>query len=227
MNNATRFGSALWAGVLLLVLGGASRAVAQETEQEQTPAASVATTMPTTAKAERGELDPRTVRELERAAGKDRKRATRVRVVVYGGTGVGRRAAAVLLAEEWGRSLYRVDLDEVVSRYIGETEKNLARVFERASERGEVLFFDEADALFGKRTGVRDAHDRYANLEVAYLIAQAEAAGVPLVVGLRRDRPRLREGADDWRVVAVREREGRDGRRDDRGGSAGADEEPR
>jgi SpoVK/Ycf46/Vps4 family AAA+-type ATPase len=189
--------------VVFLVLVGVSPAAAQEPGEAS--AARVVTATSTKAEVERGELDPRTVRELERAAGKDRKRATTVRVVVYGGTGVGRRAAAVLLAEEWGRSLYRVDLDEVVSRYIGETEKNLARLFSRASERGEVLFFDEADALFGKRTEVRDAHDRYANIEVAYLLAQARAAGVPLVVGVRRERPSLRDGYEGWRVVRLRD----------------------
>ena len=63
-----------------------------------------------------------------------------------------------------------VDLSTVVSKYIGETEKNLRRVFERAAESGAALFFDEADALFGKRTGAKEAHDRYANLEVAYIL---------------------------------------------------------
>ncbi|MEN8239958.1 MAG: ATP-binding protein, partial [Actinomycetota bacterium] len=71
--------------------------------------------------------------------------------------------------------LFRVDLSQVVSKYIGETEKNLARVFERASNNDVILFFDEADALFGKRTGVKDAHDRYANIEVSHLMNQIEA----------------------------------------------------
>jgi hypothetical protein len=81
-----------------------------------------------------------------------------------------------------------VDLDRVVSRYIGETEKNLSRLFDRAERSGEILLFDEADALFGKRTEVRDAHDRYANQEVSYLVQKmARERGVP--VRWRRRRP--------------------------------------
>lgn len=81
---------------------------------------------------------------------------------------------------QWiGRQLnlevYRVALSGVVSKYIGETEKNLGRIFEAASLSGQILFFDEADALFGKRTGVKDSHDRYANQEVSYLLQRIEA----------------------------------------------------
>jgi SpoVK/Ycf46/Vps4 family AAA+-type ATPase len=83
--------------------------------------------------------------------------------------------AAEALASELGRELYRVDLSQVVSKYIGETEKNLRQLFDAAESRGAVLFFDEADALFGKRTDVKDAHDRYANLEVSHLIERLEA----------------------------------------------------
>src|SRR5690606_19466901 len=71
--------------------------------------------------------------------------------------------------------LYRIDLSRVVSKYIGETEKNLARVFDAAEEGGAILLFDEADALFGKRTEVKDSHDRYANIEVSYLLQRMEA----------------------------------------------------
>ena len=67
--------------------------------------------------------------------------------------------------------LYRIDLSQVVSKYIGETEKNLRRVFDAAEEGGAILLFDEADALFGKRSEVKDSHDRYANVEVSYLLA--------------------------------------------------------
>ncbi|MBV9596853.1 MAG: ATP-binding protein, partial [Chloroflexi bacterium] len=70
--------------------------------------------------------------------------------------------------------LYRIDLSQVVSKYIGETEKNLRRIFDAADEAGAVLLFDEADALFGKRTEVRDSHDRYANIEVSYLLQRME-----------------------------------------------------
>jgi SpoVK/Ycf46/Vps4 family AAA+-type ATPase len=80
-----------------------------------------------------------------------------------------------VLANELGLDLYRIDLSQVVSKYIGETEKNLRRVFDAAESGGAILLFDEADALFGKRTEVRDSHDRYANIEVSYLLQRMEA----------------------------------------------------
>jgi SpoVK/Ycf46/Vps4 family AAA+-type ATPase len=83
--------------------------------------------------------------------------------------------AAEVIARELRTSLYRVSLNNVVSKYIGETEKNLSRIFEDAQKKGWILFFDEADALFGKRSEVKDSHDRYANVEVSYLLAQIEA----------------------------------------------------
>jgi SpoVK/Ycf46/Vps4 family AAA+-type ATPase len=83
--------------------------------------------------------------------------------------------AAKALAGTVGDDLYRVDLSQVVSRSIGETEKNLGRVFDPAEARDWILFFDEADALFGKRTDVKDSHDRYANQEVSYLLQRIDA----------------------------------------------------
>ena len=83
--------------------------------------------------------------------------------------------AAEVVAGELGLDLYKVDLSSVVSKYIGETEKNLERIFTAAARGRRVLFFDEADALFGKRSEVADAHDRYANIEVAYLLQRMEA----------------------------------------------------
>jgi hypothetical protein len=91
-----------------------------------------------------------------------------------GQSGTGKTMAAEVIAAELGLDLYKIDLATVVSKYIGETEKNLARVFAEAESSGTVLFFDEADALFGKRSEVKDAHDRYANLEVAYLLQRME-----------------------------------------------------
>lgn len=82
--------------------------------------------------------------------------------------------AAEVLARELRLDLYRVDLAAMVSKYIGETEKNLRRVFDAAEECGAVLLFDEADALFGKRSEVKDSHDRYANIEVSYLLQRME-----------------------------------------------------
>lgn len=83
--------------------------------------------------------------------------------------------AAEVLARDLRLSLYRIDLSAVVSKYIGETEKNLRRVFEAAEQGAAVLFFDEADALFGKRSEVKDSHDRYANIEVNYLLQRMES----------------------------------------------------
>jgi SpoVK/Ycf46/Vps4 family AAA+-type ATPase len=91
-----------------------------------------------------------------------------------GGSGTGKTLAAEVLAHELGLDLYRIDLSAVVSKYIGETEKNLRRIFDAAEEGGAVLLFDEADALFGKRSEVKDSHDRYANIEVGYLLQRME-----------------------------------------------------
>jgi SpoVK/Ycf46/Vps4 family AAA+-type ATPase len=91
-----------------------------------------------------------------------------------GGPGTGKTMAAQVLARELGLELFRVDLSRVMSKYIGETEKNLSRLFDDARASGAILFFDEADALFGKRTEVKDAHDRYANLEIGYLLQRME-----------------------------------------------------
>ena len=92
-----------------------------------------------------------------------------------GPSGTGKTLAAEILANELRLDLFRVDLSAVVSKYIGETEKNLRRVFDAAEEGGAVLLFDEADALFGKRSEVKDSHDRYANVEVSYLLQRMEA----------------------------------------------------
>lgn len=98
-----------------------------------------------------------------------------VSALFAGPSGVGKTLAAEVLANDLALDLYRIDLAAVVSKYIGETEKNLSRIFNAAEESGAVLLFDEADALFGKRSEVRDSHDRYANLEVAYLLQRMEA----------------------------------------------------
>jgi len=92
-----------------------------------------------------------------------------------GASGTGKTMAAEVLANELRLDLYRIDLSQVVSKYIGETEKNLRRVFDAAEEGGAILLFDEADALFGKRSEVKDSHDRYANIEVSYLLQRMES----------------------------------------------------
>ena len=98
-----------------------------------------------------------------------------ISVLFAGASGTGKTMAAEVLANELKLDLYRIDLSAVVSKYIGETEKNLRRVFDAAEEGGAILLFDEADALFGKRSEVKDSHDRYANIEVSYLLQRMEA----------------------------------------------------
>ncbi|NER97011.1 MAG: ATP-binding protein, partial [Symploca sp. SIO1B1] len=92
-----------------------------------------------------------------------------------GESGTGKTMAAEVIAKDLGLHLYRIDLATVVNKYIGETEKNLRRLFDAAEDGGAILFFDEADALFGKRSEVKDAHDRYANIEINYLLQRLEA----------------------------------------------------
>lgn len=91
-----------------------------------------------------------------------------------GPSGTGKTMAADVIANELGLDLYKIDLSQVVSKYIGETEKNLNRIFTEAQTSNAILFFDEADALFGKRSEVKDAHDRYANIEIGYLLQKME-----------------------------------------------------
>jgi AAA+ superfamily predicted ATPase len=97
------------------------------------------------------------------------------RVLFYGPPGTGKTLTATLLGKYTGRDVFRIDLSRVISKYIGETEKSLARLFDKAQNKNWILFFDEADALFGKRTEIRDAHDKYANQEVAYLLQRIES----------------------------------------------------
>ncbi|HXI26415.1 MAG TPA: ATP-binding protein [Pyrinomonadaceae bacterium] len=92
-----------------------------------------------------------------------------------GESGTGKTMAAEVLANDLRLNLYRIDLSAVVSKYIGETEKNLRKLFDAAERGGAILFFDEADALFGKRSEVKDSHDRYANIEINYLLQRMEA----------------------------------------------------
>lgn len=96
------------------------------------------------------------------------------RALFYGPPGTGKTLTAMLLGKHTGKDVFRVDLSRVVSKYIGETEKNLSRLFDKAEHKDWILFFDEADALFGKRTDIRDAHDKYANQEIAYLLQRIE-----------------------------------------------------
>jgi AAA+ superfamily predicted ATPase len=101
-------------------------------------------------------------------------RGMSITALFAGSSGTGKTMAAEVMAAELKLDLYRIDLSQVVSKYIGETEKNLRRVFDAAEEGGAILLFDEADALFGKRSEVKDSHDRYANIEVSYLLQRME-----------------------------------------------------
>ncbi len=109
-----------------------------------------------------------------------------------GGPGTGKTMAAEVIATDLGLDLYRIDLSQIVSKYIGETEKNLDRIFQAAESANAILFFDEADALFGKRSDVKDAHDRYANIEVGYLLQKIET-----YEGLAILATNLRQNLDD------------------------------
>ena len=130
------------------------------------------------------------VKTLREIAGQVRQRATvyekwgfaaksarglGISALFAGASGTGKTMAAEVLANELNLDLYQIDLSALVSKYIGETEKNLRRVFDAAEEGGAILLFDEADALFGKRSEVNDSHDRYANIEVSYLLQRMES----------------------------------------------------
>lgn len=129
---------------------------------------------------------------LLRDWGMERKFKPGYRVLFYGPPGTGKTLTATLLGKQAGRDVYRVDLSMVVSKYIGETEKNLSKLFDKAEHKDWILFFDEADALFGKRTGVRDAHDRYANQEISYLLQRVETYNGMVILASN-----LRENIDD------------------------------
>jgi len=96
------------------------------------------------------------------------------KALFYGPPGTGKTFTAILLGKQFNKDVYRIDLSQVVSKYIGETEKNLEKVFQKAENKDWILFFDEADALFGKRTSISSSHDRYANQETAYLLQRIE-----------------------------------------------------
>jgi hypothetical protein len=132
-------------------------------------------------------LNPKTLRQIKELEiwvkhghtllydwGMNKRMKPGYRVLFYGPAGTGKTLTASLLGKYTGKEVYKVDLSMVVSKYIGETEKNLANLFAKAENKDWILFFDEADALFGKRTSVRDAHDKYANQEVAYLLQRVE-----------------------------------------------------
>ncbi|MCG8697606.1 MAG: ATP-binding protein, partial [Bacteroidales bacterium] len=114
-------------------------------------------------------------RQLMEDWGMQRRLAPGYRVLFHGPPGTGKTLTATLLGKYSGKDVFKIDLSMVVSKYIGETEKNLSSLFDKAKNKDWILFFDEADALFGKRTNIRDAHDKYANQEVSYLLQRVES----------------------------------------------------
>ena len=120
--------------------------------------------------------------------GMARKLRPGYRSLFYGPPGTGKTMTACLLGKSTGRDVYKVDLSLIVSKYIGETEKNLGKVFDQAQNKGWILFFDEADALFGKRSETKDSHDRYANQEVSFLLQRIETFdGIAILASNRRE----------------------------------------
>lgn len=111
---------------------------------------------------------------LEADVNLSRKINAGYRVLFHGPPGTGKTLTAGLMGKEFEKDVYRVDLSQIVSKYIGETEKNLSKIFDRAEHKDWILFFDEADALFGKRTNVQSSHDKYANQEVSFLLQRVE-----------------------------------------------------
>lgn len=114
-------------------------------------------------------LDP-----LYEDRGIDKKLKLGYKILFYGPPGTGKTLTAKLIGKYTSRDVYRIDLSMIVSKYIGETEKNLSLLFDRAENKDWILFFDDADAFFGKRTEIKDSHDRYANQEIAYLLQRIE-----------------------------------------------------
>ncbi|TXD85060.1 ATP-binding protein [Subsaximicrobium wynnwilliamsii] len=113
-------------------------------------------------------------KKLRHEYGLDKRLSPGYRALFHGSSGTGKTLTASLLGKEFNMPVYRIDLSQIVSKYIGETEKNLERIFTRAENKNWILFFDEADALFGKRTATKDSHDRYANQGVSYLLQRTE-----------------------------------------------------
>ncbi len=107
--------------------------------------------------------------------GMHRKIKPGYRVLFHGPPGTGKTLTATLIGKYTGKDVFKIDLSLIVSKFVGETEKNLSQLFNRAENKNWILFFDEADALFSKRTNVKDAHDKYANQEAAYLLQRIES----------------------------------------------------
>ena len=114
------------------------------------------------------------LKTIDKLAQNNKKNQQGASLLFSGPSGTGKALATKVLADRLGMDIDRVDLTSVVNKFIGETEKNLEKLFDNAEKKKRILFFDEADSLFGKRTKVKDSHDRYANQEVSYLLQRLE-----------------------------------------------------
>jgi SpoVK/Ycf46/Vps4 family AAA+-type ATPase len=146
-----------------------------------------------------GPIDlPSIAQDLLAAAGLSLGEASGV-VLFEGARRTGKTLAAHVLAHALRRDILRINLAQVISKYIGETEKNLDTLFERAERTDAILFFDEADALFGRRAEVEDAHDRYSNVDIAYLLQRIEVYQGVVIVATTLQEQDDANSADDWR----------------------------
>jgi SpoVK/Ycf46/Vps4 family AAA+-type ATPase len=142
-------------------------------------------------------LPPRDLARLREIAGTIRQRhavgptpdGPGTGILFSGGTGAVKTQAAEALARDLNLGLFRIDLSAVISKYVGETEKNLGRLFDAAKAGGAVLLFDEADALLGKRSEVKDSHDRFAQIELDYLLQRIEAFGGVTILAVKSATP--------------------------------------
>jgi SpoVK/Ycf46/Vps4 family AAA+-type ATPase len=144
---------------------------------------------------------------FERVAARVRRRGRCTRLLISGGNKKTRSAAARFITSRLGLNLYRIDLSGVVNKYIGETEKNFRHLFDAAKDSGAILFFDEADALFGKGSEAKDSHDRYANQDIAWLLQRLERQkGLVILATNRKEKPdakQLRELQCDLSMLAL------------------------
>ena len=108
-------------------------------------------------------------------------------IIFSGSDKIAKKQAADFLASKTGKEILRIDISKIISKYIGETEKNLREIFDAAEQGGSVLLFDEADTLFGKRTNVKDSHDRYANTAISYLFQRLESFKGTIIISLNDD----------------------------------------
>ena len=136
--------------------------------------------------ATRSDVAEQAATHLDQIVEHAKKEGSPTSALLIGEKGTGKRTAVEAIAGELGLEIYRIDLSSVVSKYIGETEKNLGQLFDAAEGNKAVLYFREADALFGKRSEVKDSNDRYANVAIDYLLQRIESFGGPVIFATKR-----------------------------------------